>query len=728
MAHAKSRKAVGEDGIGAEVFKVAPRSLARAWHPLFVKSALTLRPPLQFRGGMITELLKANASGGECGHYRDITIADHTAKMFCKMFRPEIVSAAATVVPTGQFGAGFNGGSTDLAHLALSAFLDAASAARRSAAILFVDLATAFASLLRRLCVPADAGDEQWLAALAAAGFSQDEVKCIYDDAASYAYWGRAGLSEHTLQIAAALHRMTWFTTEGLPHVVGTSRGSQAGMSLADVTFIAAAGRVADKVAEGLAAAGVTARLPHDATACLFGDVCVNACRDVPHVYYVDDGAIPIVAPAKDLAVHITRAACVVADVYFKYGFELKAGPNKTAVLVQWRGDGAITEQRRVQSVTRLGLRCQPARAPPFDLPVVHVYKHLGTKTAVGSSMGPEVAFKEAMVYEDLRRLRKRVLANPAVPLSDRARIAQVAVLSRLLFQVGSWPKLTGSLARRFHTAVMRVYRAVAGVNHESGMTDAAVIEQLGAIAPLVVIRLARVTLAVRVASRAPAALQALLCQARPCPRSWLRALEEDLVWFAGLGGDDQRLRAQAFPLWWAAFRRELQAYRRAFLAAARSQPARQTQIWATSAAERELVEQHPCGQCGKVFATRQALAVHGFQAHGGSTAARWHARTTFCPVCLLEFHTRDRVITHFSQSSVCRMNLLLNHPRLGAEEFEALQTHAAEQVRALRASGRARCYAAVPCLRLQGPLPLAVTPATDPGGHPLGHGRRWHS
>ena len=102
-------------------------------------------------------------------------------------------------------------------------------------------------------------------------------------------------------------------------------------MSLADVMFIAAAGRVADKVAEGLAAAGVTARLPHDATACLFGDVCGSACRDVPHVYYIDDGAIPIVAPAKDLAVHMARAACVVADVYFRFSFELKAGPNKTA-------------------------------------------------------------------------------------------------------------------------------------------------------------------------------------------------------------------------------------------------------------------------------------------------------------------------------------------------------------------------------------------------------------
>ena len=131
------------------------------------------------------------------------------------------------------------------------------------------------------------------------------------------------------------------------------------------------------------------------------------------------------------------------------------------------------------------------------------------------------------------------------------------------------------------------------------------------------------------------------------------------------------------------------------------------------SAAERELVEQHPCGQCGKVFATRQALAVHGFQAHGGSIAARWHPSTTFGPICLLEFHTRDRVIAHFSQSSVCRMNLLLNHPRLGAEEFEALQTHAAEQVRALRASGRARCYAAVPCYscKVRCPWPLHQLP-----------------
>ena len=728
FAHAKIGKAVGEDGVGGEAFRSAPWAMARLWHPLYVKSALTLRPPLQFRGGMVVELLKASGGGSECSHYRDVTVADQSAKTFSRLFRPELHVATARGMSAGQFGAGFNGGSTDVAHLALLAFLDAASSAKKCAAVLFVDLATAFASLKRRLCVPTDAGDESWLAALAAAGFAPADVKRIYDEAACGAYWERNGLSEHTLQVVAALHDRTWFTTEGLPNVVATSRGSQAGMSLADVMFIAAAGRIAAKIEEGLAEAGVTAKLPCGDGAYDLGGADPADEFDVPHVYYMDDGAVPVVSEAGELANDVARAAGVVADVYFTYGFELRAGPNKTAALVQWRGEGAITEQRKMQSGTGAGLQCRPERAPPFVLPVVHVYKHLGTKTAVGSGLGPEVAFKAAMVAEDLRRLRVRVLANPSVPTRDRARIGQALVFSRLLFQVGSWPRLTGSLARRFHSAVMRVYRAVAGATHESGLTDADVVGQLAVAPPLVLLRLARVTLAVRVASKAPAAMQTLLCLARPCARSWLRAVSDDLVWFSRVGGADRRLGAKTLPQWWAAFREEPLAFRKAFLAVARSDGARRTEVWAVTSAERELVERHVCEECERAFATKQALAVHRFKVHEGHAPARWHVSTTHCPVCLLEFHTRDRVVAHFDKSAVCKCNLLLGHPRLSEEEFAELQTHAAEQVRTLRAGGRSRCFAVLPCVRLQGPLPKAVAPVADPKGHPLGQGRRWHS
>ena len=66
-----------------------------------------------------------------------------------------------------------------------------------------------------------------------------------------------------------------------------------------------------------------------------------------------------------------------------------------------------------------------------------------------------------------------------------------------------------------------------------------------------------------------------------------------------------------------------------------------------------------------------------------------------------LALHTRERVIAHYDKIAVCKYNLVHGHPRLSEEEFAEVQSHAAEQVRALRAGGRSRCFAAVPCVRL---------------------------
>ena len=69
FAKSTDKKAVGEDAIGGEAYAVDPWLLAELWHPLFVKASVSLRPPLQFRGGMLTELLKAGNDGAECAHY-----------------------------------------------------------------------------------------------------------------------------------------------------------------------------------------------------------------------------------------------------------------------------------------------------------------------------------------------------------------------------------------------------------------------------------------------------------------------------------------------------------------------------------------------------------------------------------------------------------------------------------------------------------------------------------
>ena len=41
----------------AELMRLAPRSMSAVWYPLTLKSVLAIRPPVQFRGGMLVELL-----------------------------------------------------------------------------------------------------------------------------------------------------------------------------------------------------------------------------------------------------------------------------------------------------------------------------------------------------------------------------------------------------------------------------------------------------------------------------------------------------------------------------------------------------------------------------------------------------------------------------------------------------------------------------------------------
>ena len=49
---------VGEDRIGSELLKVAPLACAKVFHPLVLKSALAIQPPIQWKGEHLFELFK----------------------------------------------------------------------------------------------------------------------------------------------------------------------------------------------------------------------------------------------------------------------------------------------------------------------------------------------------------------------------------------------------------------------------------------------------------------------------------------------------------------------------------------------------------------------------------------------------------------------------------------------------------------------------------------------
>ncbi len=71
-----------------------------------------------------------------------------------------MLGAVASVVGHSQYACGCNGGETSFPHLFARVFSDIVRASKLSATILFVDVATAFTTLLRRIDFNTDVGHE----------------------------------------------------------------------------------------------------------------------------------------------------------------------------------------------------------------------------------------------------------------------------------------------------------------------------------------------------------------------------------------------------------------------------------------------------------------------------------------------------------------------------------------------------------------------------------------
>jgi hypothetical protein len=106
----------------------------------------------------------------------------------------------------------------------------------------------------------------------------------------------------------------------------------------------------------------------------------------------------------------------------------------------------------------------------------------------------------------------KRILQNPSVDLDKRVSIAQSYLFSQGCYQASTWPALPLNVFRKIHHAVMEVYRVVLG--KAAGdyaelvsfplLSDDQVVARLAAVAPVNVIRLARLQLLTRIVSKTP--------------------------------------------------------------------------------------------------------------------------------------------------------------------------------------------------------------------------------
>ena len=122
--------------------------------------------------------------------------------------------------------------------------------------------------------------------------------------------------------------------------------------------------------------------------------------------------------------------------------------------------------------------------------------------------------------------------------------------------------------------------------------------------------------------------------------------------------------------------------------------------------AERELGHQWSCSECDRGFHCKRGPASHQFKIHGKRSAWRKYLHDTFCPACLVQFHTRERLLQHVAHNRpACGELILRTIDPMSEEQAEYLDSQALILTRSRRKSGRYTEFAEVPCFRMSGPL-----------------------
>ena len=118
---------------------------------------------------------------------------------------------------------------------------------------------------------------------------------------------------------------------------------------------------------------------------------------------------------------------------------------------------------------------------------------------------------------------------------------------------------------------------------------------------------------------------------------------------------------------------------------------------------------------------------MHKAKSHGVKSIVRCYVEGSHCPICMVQFASRECVINHVRyRSRVCYENLLIRPPKLTRDEAEELDQNDRVLHASLQAKGLRRHAATEGCTRLSGPLlPIVVNPSKASSHHALGRGRQ---
>ena len=120
-----------------------PHELANIWMPVFMKAAMRLEEPLQWRGGFCAHFPKPGSRGFECASNRSVVLEDTVGKIYHRTPRNLVTPAINNNIRDTQVG-GFKSRATDFGTQLIRFQAEYVASEKLTSAFLPVDVTSAF--------------------------------------------------------------------------------------------------------------------------------------------------------------------------------------------------------------------------------------------------------------------------------------------------------------------------------------------------------------------------------------------------------------------------------------------------------------------------------------------------------------------------------------------------------------------------------------------------------
>ena len=638
MRKCKPEKAGGLDKVSSNWIHFASAELAKDVWTLAMKTAMWQTEAFQFKGGNLIMIPKAGPFDLPTS-YRPIMLMSTIAKQIHSWYRPKLMQTITDAKEIGQIG-GFPGQEPSFGSQFVRTVQKVAYLKGMSSGVIFLDLKTAFHSLIRQFVVGRTNQDEEEIASVLQNLSSQH----IPTEAIEETLKG-PGFLEKIGAPFALIRQLQEFGTQNWAHLYGhdllTCKGTRPGSPIADALFHICMCEILNRLKVILH--------EDDETTAFFEQ------HDMPNtpVAWADDVALILVSRNNSqIAAKTASFAQKTSDLFREYGMQTNFAKKKTEILLTFVGSEAPKYRRQFMQQQEENHRVFDSSHQEHDLRFTSVYRHLGVQQTTGGHIAVEIRHRIAEGWQAWRTIARPILLNRKLPVATRLRLWDCLINTKIFFGSGAWPLLTRTQQKPLDTCYMKMLRQITGLHFKGKETEILTDMQVRTLHdfPSVRIRLAkeRLIYASRVSKQAwPLLGQALKAEEECFPFSWMAGLKSDLRWFQAMSGtfwgvtfEETQRKWLTNSGWKSAVKRAVEKHvllerLSTFLNTQRETPD-------------ESLCYHAC-ECGLSFSTKVALAVHRWKTHQDHAIEYQFATTTACAVCLREYWTKQRLRQHLA-------------------------------------------------------------------------------